>query len=673
MDGQKRNFPSILRTGLLILFLLFFPFYSLVSQTRVIASLSSSFPKVGEEVTLTFSFPNNMAFSLLIEESIFPEGVSQTGDPLIIFDEVENQTNIIFKIISYEVGFKEIPSFVFREGEIGEFRSDPINIGFSMNTSDSSILKDSFSFSLLRQEDSILRVNQTTGIALVVKGNTFLRDYDISLFDFVFPPSIRFLEVPLFYDLKSITPLGRGNSEKSLKNWIIFFTEEGLFDNLNLEVNFRDKKYLLPMGSWEILPLEGLIDSCAVGSFDITTGLKKESSYIELTIVLSGEGNFNSLEFPVLNVNQGEIISLVEDNSLRPTDKGFKGSLFRTYTIKPSDTSQVQVWTSPFYYWNSTLDKVEKIDSISFFEKDLKNNNRVSLKEKEKDLEALTLDEISSLKFNFLFSNALWYLIFLPIFIFPSLLIKKGSLRIIAFLLITSFTLILFLVFWVGFKQVGKSQELLVSSQENISWEGSNEALISEINTILYLPTPSYYRANLLYNKAIYLYQLGNIQDSIYYLYLSLKEAPLHIPSQRALFIISQLSGQDNIIDFSYFYWLNYLFISIAITLNLYSLFFFFLKTKRVFRFFSLFFLSFFLVLEVLFFARLLFNLNRPIAVLKGPIIPLLQVPNHFASPWIFIKGGTPIYILDESSSFYRVSLPSGIQAWVEKGKTSNI
>lgn len=673
MDGKKRSFFSFLRTRLLILFFSLLPLFSLNSQTNVLTFLSSSFPQIGEEVILTFSLPNDITSSLVVEEPVFPEDIIRIEDPVIIFDEEENQTNIIFKITSNEMGFKEIPSFLFREGKVREFKSDPIDIGFSVNTPILESVKDHFSFFLLNQSDSPVRVNQTIGLALIVKGNTSLRDYDIESFKFNLPPHVSFLEVPLFHDLKSNLSQGRSTLERPLKNWIIFFPKEGSFDNLNLEVVFKGDRYLLPLGSWEVFPLDDQVTSQAIGSFEITTGVKKEPSYLEVTIVLSGEGNFNILEFPLLNINQGEVIGFVEDNSLRPTEKGFKGSLFRTYTIKANESSQVQVWTSPFIYWNPSLERIEKIDSISFFEKDLKFNNRLSLKEKEKVLMPLSLDEISSLKFNFLFSNALWYLIFLPIFIFPCFFIKRKAIKVIVGVFFLLVILALVLVFWIGFKQVEKSQEILISSQENISWGGSKENLISEIDTILSFTTPSYYKANLLYNKAIYLYELGYIQESIYYLYLSLSEAPLHIPSQKALFSISQLSGQDNIIDFSYFYWLNYLFIGLAITLNLYSLFFFFLETKRVFRFFSLFFLSFILILEVFFFIKLSFDLNRPLGVLKGPSIPLLQVPSYFASSWIFVKGGTPVYILDESSSFYRVALSSGVQAWVEKEKVGKV
>lgn len=668
MDGKKGNFSSFLRTRLLIFLTFFFYPFILNAQTNIITSLSSSFPEVEEEVVLTFSLPNNILSSLSIEEPVFPEGIIRVGEPSIIFNEMENQTEVILKITAKEAGFKKIPSFLFREGNLREFKSEPIEIGFSFP----KVFEEKPSFSL-SPLPSFLRVNQTMGLAFIVKGQSSLKDYDINSFNFIFPSDVCFLEVPLFYDLRSHFSQGREVLERPLKNWIIYFPEEGSFDNLNLKVEFNGEIEEFSLGSLEVVNLDPLVESQGIGSFEITTGIKRDSYFVEITVVLSGEGNFNRLNFPELNINQGEIIGYVEDNSLKPTENGFNGSLFRTYKIKSSNNLQIQAWVSPFIYWDTSLKEIRKIDSVSFFENDLPYNSKISLKERKDLLQPLSLEEISSLKFNFLFFNALWYLIFLPIFIPPFLLIRKKSIKLLGFLLLFLVGVSLVILFWLGLKQVEKSQSILLASQENISLEGSQEKLIQEIDTILSFPTPSYYKANLFYNKAIYLYKLGKDQEAIYYLYLSLKEAPLHIPSQKAIFTLSQLLGQDNIINFSYFYWLNYLFIGIAFTLNFYSLFFFLLKTKRVFRFFSLFFLSFIFILEIFFFIKLSFDLDRPLGVLKGDPVSLLQVPSSFASSWVFVRGGMPVYILDESFSFYRVALPSGIQAWVEKKKVNEV
>lgn len=671
MDCQSKNNYSFYRTRLLIFFFSCFSAFSIFAKVEGKVEISPSFVRVGDSFSVRFIFANDLKDSLKIQESNLPLSIKKIGDYVLTFDIKDNQTRVEFFYQSLKSGVQTIPPYTFFLGKEGKWISESISLEVSENWE--TLYKKNSPRLWLEASSSKVYPLENLVLTLFLLGDNSvplqgIKDIQIESY----PSCLSFKRVPLFSERKALNVEKISTIARPLANWIVSSHNSGKFTIPPIEIHLKDQKIKSNSLSIDVLsyPDENL--SSGVGNFTISlVSNKKEVSFkekLQITLTLSGEGNFIDLKLPSLSLEGAKIIGYQKDNMLTPSGKGFKGSLYEVYEILPND-KKITLLVPSWSYWNPFLKKQINLEeirqeiSVTDFQP---KETLTSLSEQLNYLPVLSTEEIFNQDFSLFYKKPIFYLGLIPGFFFWFFAFQRKSIKFFLVFLILFFLCLGTSSFFIKKKEFSSFKEIFPSFSIDSSKERVDE-IVKEVEKLSDENFSNYIQANLFYDIGVSLSKKGDFREAIYRFYQALKRNPSHFYAQEALKIVSKLSGKINTIKFSSFYWMNTFFISLLILWNLFSAAWFFLSRYHLYRFFIG--LAFFLMgfINIFLLIYLSSTKHYSMAMVIGSFVPILKVPDPLVRSWIFIEGGEDVYVLEQIDNYCLVQFASGIQGWLDQ------
>ncbi len=109
----------------------------------------------------------------------------------------------------------------------------------------------------------------------------------------------------------------------------------------------------------------------AVGIFDLNVHIDKEKvrtgDPVNVEISVSGTGNFNQFELPVLHLSEGlEVYEPETKSSLKATMQGLRGTVRKIYTVIPQSPGKYKIPSLSLAFFNPQTGKYETVTSKEF-------------------------------------------------------------------------------------------------------------------------------------------------------------------------------------------------------------------------------------------------------------------------------------------------------------------
>ncbi|NOY08800.1 MAG: hypothetical protein GXP33_08150 [Spirochaetes bacterium] len=465
-----------------------------------------------------------------------------------------------------------------------------------------------------------------------------------------------------------------------LKNYLITPIRTGFLKLLPARVLLNNNKSLYSNSvTLRVVPLPRAVKkSGAVGDFNMKYSLNTEQitsgDRLTVKITLSGRGNLNYLNLPVPVIDGKVLKNPVKEENFSAAADGYNGYISRTYEIRKKNPGSYKCIIPDFYYIDSKSGRVKKIKShiLKFTVVKEKQSAAASVKIREqkwvlRDINsAAGMAGMADVK---IYKIPWVYLLFLPgpVFLLFFMIIRRIADRNtgwkIPFVLVLSVLLLNGAVHKNGNTEAGNG-----SISRGINFY-NNSDYTKALDEFLSVDPEHVSSTALFFDIAACYNQLDDYVKAIHYLRKVLKLNPSDYTARKYLKGLELKNALDNQITPSVFPDPNYLFILIIVIFNVFFLFLIvYLRKKDIRIVLLLIMLSVFLFICAGFFAYSVHYLHKKTGIIAAEKSELKKIPENIARPWIHLKNGTAVEVLETAGGYRLIRTGDGILGWVVSG-----